>query len=66
MLKDNKSGMESIPEMTNCLHLLLSCGDDHLASMASMAGKVTPSPSPSITRTWAGQGTADRGGHPSC
>ena len=35
-------------------HLLLSAGLDHLASMASMAGKVTPSPRPSITRTWAG------------
>ena len=37
-------------------HLLLSAGLDHLASMASMAGKVTPSPRPSITRTWAGGG----------
>ena len=41
-------------------HLLLSAGLDHLASMASMAGKVTPSPRPSITRTWAGRGKVDR------
>ena len=45
-------------------YLLLSWGADHLANMASMAGKVTPSPSPSMILTaysryrwvWAARG----------
>ena len=32
-------------------HLLLSWGDDHLAIIANIAGKVTPSPRPSIILT---------------